>query len=612
MQSKEFQQSKDPNFSKYLRTALKLYVLPGIDPKTKHLSPKEIAAYSAKLDAKRLKNALSLFDEQFALALNAGKTSKATKGNYRSALGRFMGWQEKQAWWQEMFPDDLPACVPKLPEYIPKPVLKPQGKPYSFPEDKLSDTVKEEFRSFEIFRRTAGKKQLVNGVVERRKNGVGKLRPELKVLEESSFTNEKEAILRFFGWYVEFSEEHPKQPLALELITHIHLIDEFADWSVEERGNSHIPSITAATTAIGVAKWLHFDVVKRRKWTDIEVIEELRELRDQYLEEYEDEKKRVGRKKWKLKEITHEEARQVVQYLRERCALNLSSLSMAKGAKGKYIKGHKRSMASIFKAWQTYIIVKHLTFCPVRQEEIRSLELGRNIFRKVDAQGNPYYEVEIPPEENKNDLDRNYRLPDLLTKDLDTWLFVWRPMADQVVESLDNWLEFWGFRPGSLEKLQQKLEEAENGNLHEYAKEQEKCIKNYARRLNGLQRRMAVLDTVRANLKKNKSLFIMTGKSQHADAFGKPHDEGTIHSMVTHAVAQATTKLFGSPSYTNPHAFRHIADKHIRVLGKNPKAFDTLIAHSEQMGDEYAEQIMSERDLTDAIVNNWWEKDSQS
>ena len=87
LQSKEFQQSKDPNLSKYLRTALKLYVLPGIDPKTKHLSPKEIAAYSAKLNAKRLKNALSLFDEQFALALDAGKTSKATKGNYRSALG---------------------------------------------------------------------------------------------------------------------------------------------------------------------------------------------------------------------------------------------------------------------------------------------------------------------------------------------------------------------------------------------------------------------------------------------------------------------------------------------------------------------------------------------
>ncbi|MBD2077144.1 hypothetical protein H6F86_25320 [Phormidium sp. FACHB-592] len=285
---------------------------------------------------------------------------------------------------------------------------------------------------------------------------------------------------------------------------------------------------------------------------------------------------------------------------------------MTKSAKDRCIKGRQRSMASIFKSWQVYIIVKYLTFCPVRQEEIRSLELGKNIFRKVDAQGNPHYEVEIPPEENKNDLDRNYRLPDLLTKDLDTWIYVWRPMADQVVKSLDSWLEFWGFRPGALEKLQQKLAEAGAGKLHEYAKEQEKCIKNYARRVNGLQRRIAVLETVRANLDQNKSIFVMTGKSQHADAFGKLHDEGTIHSLVTRAVARARTQLLGSPRHTNPHAFRHIADKHVRMLGKDPKAFDTLIGHSEEMGDEYAEQLMSERDLTDAIVNNWWEEDSQS
>ena len=607
-ESKDFQAFKDPNLSKYLKSALKLYVLPGINPKAKSFSSTDFADYSAKLAVNELESALSVFDEQFAAALEAGKTSKETKANYRSALGRFMHWMEKQAWWLEMFPDDLPHSMPKVPEYIPKPILKPRASVhiYTFPEDELPEPVRTDLKSFEVFRRTGGKKQLINGGIARRKNELGRVRPELDILEESSFTNEKEAILRFFGWYVQFSEEVPKKALSLELITQIHLIDEFADWSVEERGNSYSSPITVTTTAIAVAKWLNFDIVKRRKWTDIEIIEELRELRNDYSEKYKVGKKRNEKKKWSHKEITHAEARQVVLYLRQRCALNLSQHSIAKGAKGKLIKGHKRSMVSIFKSWQVYLIVKYLTFCPVRQEEIRNLELGKNLFRRIDSQGNPYYVVEIPPEENKNDLDRNYRLPDILTKDLDTWIFVWRPMADEVVKSQDSWLDFWRYKPGALENLQQHLEDAKNGELHKQAKDQEECITNYTRRLTALQRRIDVLEAVRTNLSKNKSLFIMTGKSQNADAFGKRHNETTIWSMVTYAIAQATTNLFGKPQYINPHAFRHIADKHIRMLGKDPKAFDTLIAHSERMGNEYAEQIMSERDLTDSIVNNWW------
>jgi hypothetical protein len=54
---------------------------------------------------------------------------------------------------------------------------------------------------------------------------------------------------------------------------------------------------------------------------------------------------------------------------------------------------------------------------------------------------------------------------------------------------------------------------------------------------------------------------------------------------------------------------RHIAEKHVRQMGKShiTEAFGTLIGHSKEMGDKYADQITSEYELTEAIVDNWWE-----
>ncbi len=60
--------------------------------------------------------------------------------------------------------------------------------------------------------------------------------------------------------------------------------------------------------------------------------------------------------------------------------------------------------------------------------------------------------------------------------------------------------------------------------------------------------------------------------------------------------------------WTNSHGFRHIGDKQVRKVRKgNQKDFDTFIGHSEKMGDEYAEQIMSEFGQTEYLVDDWWE-----
>jgi hypothetical protein len=93
------------------------------------------------------------------------------------------------------------------------------------------------------------------------------------------------------------------------------------------------------------------------------------------------------------------------------------------------------------------------------------------------------------------------------------------------------------------------------------------------------------------------------------ESFGKPFNDENFCSMVTNAVEFATQALFGQPRRTNPHAFRHIGDKHIRKIknGKT-KAFDQLIGHTEAMGDDYAEQILSEYEQTSSVVDNWWEE----
>jgi hypothetical protein len=39
------------------------------------------------------------------------------------------------------------------------------------------------------------------------------------------------------------------------------------------------------------------------------------------------------------------------------------------------------------------------------------------------------------------------------------------------------------------------------------------------------------------------------------------------------------------------------------------ESFGTFIGHSKEMGDEYAEQITSEYELTEEITDDWWIED---
>ncbi len=80
---------------------------------------------------------------------------------------------------------------------------------------------------------------------------------------------------------------------------------------------------------------------------------------------------------------------------------------------------------------------------------------------------------------------------------------------------------------------------------------------------------------------------------------------------VRRAFAIATKALFGEPRWINPHAMRHIGAKHVRQPGRADiaESFGTFIGHSKEMGDEYAEQVTSEYELTEEIVDDWWIQD---
>jgi integrase len=576
---------------KCLKTALKKYVIPELDKSVESLTPRKFAQYCESLPIEELKNALSLFDQAFDTAVKAEKLSESTKRNYRSALGRFMDWVERQIWWKEIFIEDsLPKTAPRRPKSPPK--IK-TGRPrqehiYRLPEDQLPEFLKEQIKDYEYFRLKGRNKLLTRQ--ERRQDFRP---PKIQTIEQSTFEVERELLFEFFGWCS--TTDHP---VCLESLLDSDIIDDFNNWLIGVRGNSHSVGIRAASLGIAVAKFLNQTISRRRNWSDIEIIQELRDLRSEYEEEYDKEKKININKKWPGKKITHEQARQIVYYLREWCSSN-------------YSDDTKRDLSPIIRAWQCYLIVKILVYCPVRQQEIRQLEYNKTLFRELDEQKNPYYYALVKGKDfSRTGICRRYKLPSVLTEDLDTWINVWHPKIREAVETPESWLNFRGW---SLQKLNQAkvyLEEAKNGQIR---KDPRAGGKNYIKNLENIvtskENFLKAREVVKQNLAEHNLLFISFGATR-SEAFGRQLLTESISTMVTGAVGRASLALFGEQKTTNPHAFRHIGEKHIRKIRPADKAaFGRLIGHSEQEGDEYAGQITTDYELTEPIVDNWWEED---
>ena len=591
------------NFGKNLRVALCYYVLPELDDQVQVLKPKEFEEYARRFELRRLKEAMEIFESRTNKAISMGKLSAKTKANYRSALGQFMRWMEQQVWWQELFADTRTEVAPFRPKFT-KPTTKKRFPSYGLRKDELPEELKKEIEEFQQFRITGGQNLRRSRRERRRVEGssIG-TRPKLIPVKERTLQINEEMILKFLGWYQHF---YPENILSLRLLTQIELLDEFTYWVVTNRGASYSIGKHVVTTGIAVAKWLNYAQCYRRDWSDIPLILDLQDLQSEYSEIYEQEKKKQQSEKWASKELTHEQARKVVQYLQLLCAPQYGKHHRKTG---KFRKHGNRPLSAIVRAWQTYIIVKFLVYCPVRQEEIRHLVLGETIFRHLDQSGNPYYIVRLKEHKrSKYGKERHYQLPSILTADLDMWIYQWRPLMAESIQSLETWMDFWGRSSDKVERMKNRLELAKEGILNDGVKQSvEDYILQEESRLQGALNRREAWEQAQQNFNSHNYLFFMMARGEPT-SFGKPHDVGSVWAMVRRAIALATTALFGESKWTNPHALRHIAEKHIRLLNKPDmlESFGTLIGHSKEMGDLYAAQIMTDYELAQKVVDDWW------
>ena len=203
----------DGNLEKYLSVALRKYVFPKLDPKTKNFQIDEFAAYGNNFPVDQLKDALQIFERQITRAIENNEISANTAKNYRSALKRFLEWLEKQPWWISLFSDSVAKIAPPKVKIAPKPGTGTgEASFYGLAKDDLPLSVINEIEDFKNFRLTGGKyiRQTLREYRQHRQEGEAR-RPKIDAIKQSTFKRDEEAILRFLGWYVEnnlLSESH--------------------------------------------------------------------------------------------------------------------------------------------------------------------------------------------------------------------------------------------------------------------------------------------------------------------------------------------------------------------------------------------------------------------
>ncbi len=630
----EFKHSQDaqdyPEIIKHLKTALKRHVLPSLDSSfhPTQVNSQDFKRYCSRFLINRLNPdaILDIFEKSFDAAVAAGQLAKSTKGNYSSALRRFLAWMRLQIWYLELFPQPLPA---KAPAYVrvngrKPPTCTQQERQYGLKQEELPKHILNELEDWRRFwlqssslpekpehspRSTSEKPKFSQEQRrlkrEQRRNlaassGHGFEKPRVIKISASTLRRYTSNFYRFFGWCTQI-EGYDLSELSLKLVIDPIYLQDYAEWLLTERGCSYSEAAKLLQAAISVAKWLTFEQSYRRDWSDIPVVVTLQALRARYTESYREEKPQLDEQKWLNREITHSQARCVVQYLYQCCAKLSDS-------------GGKRRLSALVEAWQVYLMVKILVYAPVRQEELRKLRLGNSLIKLKDSKGIERYAVRIKHHKNFNKTGklRYYPLPSVLTQDLDTWLNVIRPMAIEAPQTLESWLLFWGRKESEVEQLQQRLEQAENGSISDPVKNQENYIAQLNKKLNGLKRRIAYWEQAAANASVCDHVFFSLGGNRPS-SFAKPYDDdhlSCITGLVSRAVGRATKALFGQECFLNPHGFRNIGSKHLRKCGKGEykDAFSALAGHSVEIDDEYAAQITSDYELIEDIVDDWWDE----
>ncbi|WP_143162131.1 hypothetical protein [Phormidesmis priestleyi] len=304
--------------------------------------------------------------------------------------------------------------------------------------------------------------------------------------------------------------------------------------------------------------------------------------------------------------MSFDQAVAIVEYHRSCCA--------------PYRNNHcRRSQMAITRAWQRYLIIAFLTYCPLRQREIRELELGRTLIREEG------YRVRLRPDDNKTGDDRDFRLVDVfptpVITDLDYWLDHYRPnflhQVETASESVESWLKFAHYPPDLLASKMQDIPQQ----MESIAIANGQSSREFVRLERKLKKLQAIPESrlqIPERLKQ-QFVFLSLGGTTGKDSVGLPLGPGNLTSLVKTAAFNASANLgeMGhllfeglEPRQTNPHFYRNNGITHERRYGNPEKraAFHKMIGNSISEGDRtYNEMTASEKTVQAA---GWWDTQS--
>lgn len=382
-----------------LKTALRLYILPSYGFETAQLQgDRDLEVALGQVTLKAFLDAPERLQSSAAAQRSVG-----TLANYRSALNRFLGWMEQQSWFRESVgrfeemvspPTKVAGLSLQAARQRPE-AARTKGR-LSLEKTELTPQLRQELADLAHF--------LTAPEVAKRQDDA---------IRAVTFGNYEVMIRGFLGWLYRVVNVS-RQELSVALMADREWLDEYMAWGISVRGNSYGWALNVAAAGLNVAKWQYHQRSVSPEYRDIREVELIRaKIAELQPKRAKEPKRRVSKEKMVEKFVPFDQVEAVVCYLRLCCATRTA-------------KGYARRDLTVMRSWQIYLIIAILAYCPVRQREVREMEMGRTLFREKDG-----YVVLLEPDDHKTGSftgkGREFCLPDLLTQDLDEWLNVWRP-----------------------------------------------------------------------------------------------------------------------------------------------------------------------------------------
>lgn len=390
-----------------LQPALKNLAIPslGFQQKPHEKLEHYFSKVSLKLFANQLKNA---WETAARKALEAG-IKDGTLKNYRSSLFQFLDWLSSQDWYQEVVqPIDIPKYAPRLRKLGVDRHKRARGRkqaganPYGLKKHELTPLLQEQLGFLFAY--------LTNEWVRKQKGD--------KKIKEVTWEGYLENILWFLGWFKNFMK-FDISDLDITLMAEPSILNEYIEWHFIVKGNGYSQARQAAISALNIAKWKNHKKSKLGKFADCPEVLKIQEIISQL--NVKTDRRTSSAEALEEKLLTLEQCQEVVEHLRCCCA-------------ERTFDGSKRPINAIIDSWQDYMIVAILTYTPVRQSEIRQLQIDKNLRRNEDG-----WWVKLEPADHKTGSstgkNREYplfpcHLKERLTKHLDLYVNKWRPLAN--------------------------------------------------------------------------------------------------------------------------------------------------------------------------------------